>query len=129
MLLIPPMTHGSELLPPPHSRSRWAHALLLGAAGLVGKGNDVANILIGGAGNDTLNGGAGIDKSVYSGSSKDYKVTLSSNGQIGIADTSANRDGTDVLKGVERISFADTSLAFDISGNAGSRRSDCQKCL
>ena len=80
---------------------------------------DSADILIGGAGNDTLNGGAGIDKSVYSGSSKDYKVTLSSNGQIGIADTSANRDGTDVLKGVERISFADTSLAFDISGNAG----------
>ena len=65
-----------------------------GADSLIGDGVDVFD---GGAGNDTLNGGAGIDKSVYSGSSKDYKVTLSSNGQIGIADTSANRDGNDVL--------------------------------
>lgn len=92
---------------------------------VLGKGNDKltasnnSDILIGGEGNDTMDGGKGVDKAVYSGTSKDYKVTLSADGKVTVADTVSNRDGTDALVGVERVSFADKSVAFDINGNAG----------
>ena len=94
---------------------------------VLGQGNDVVtatdspDILIGGAGNDILDGGKGLDKAVFTGDSKSYKLTLNKDGTVVVADTDTNtsRDGVDQLKGVERISFADTSLAFDIAGNAG----------
>jgi hypothetical protein len=92
---------------------------------VLGQGNDTLtatnnpDILIGGEGNDALNGGLGIDKAVYVGSSADYKVTIGSDGQLVVADKLESRDGSDALAGVERISFSDKSLAFDINGNAG----------
>jgi hypothetical protein len=92
---------------------------------VLGQGNDVVtatdspDILIGGAGNDILDGGKGLDKAVFTGDSKSYKLTLNKDGTVVVADTNTSRDGVDQLKGVERISFADTSLAFDIAGNAG----------
>ena len=92
---------------------------------VMGQGNDTltatdkSEILIGGEGNDVMNGGLGVDKAVYSGSSKDYKVTVNPDGKIVVADTVASRDGTDNLTGVERINFDDKSVAFDIKGNAG----------
>lgn len=92
---------------------------------VLGQGNDTltatnnSDILIGGEGNDAMNGGSGVDKAVYTGSSMDYKVTMGSDGKLVVADTVASRDGSDSLAGVERISFADKSVAFDINGNAG----------
>lgn len=81
-----------------------------------GKGND---ILIGGAGNDKIDGGAGIDVAVYSGNFSDYKLTLSRDGghsggndddrsAMTVHDLrSGSPDGTDVLKNVEVLRFAD----------------------
>jgi len=92
---------------------------------VLGKGNDTltassnGDILIGGEGNDVMDGGKGVDKAVYTGSSKDYKITLGADGKVTVADAVANRDGTDALVGVERVNFADKSVAFDINGNAG----------
>jgi len=92
---------------------------------ILGQGNDKltatnnGDILIGGEGNDVMDGGAGVDKAVYNGSAKDYKVTVGADGKVTVADAVSNRDGTDALVGVERVSFADKSLAFDINGNAG----------
>jgi hypothetical protein len=92
---------------------------------VLGQGNDSVtatdspDIMIGGAGNDILDGGKGLDKAVFSGDSKSYKLTLNKDGTVVVADTNTSRDGVDQLKGVERISFTDTSLAFDIAGNAG----------
>ena len=92
---------------------------------VLGQGNDSVtatdspDIMIGGAGNDILDGGKGLDKAVFSGDSKSYKLTLNKDGTVLVADTNTTRDGVDQLKGVERISFTDTSLAFDIAGNAG----------
>jgi hypothetical protein len=92
---------------------------------VLGQGNDTltatnnSDILVGGEGNDLMNGGSGVDKAVYSGSSKDYNFTIGADGKVAVVDSVASRDGTDSLVGVERISFADKSVAFDISGNAG----------
>jgi len=92
---------------------------------VAGQGNDSitatigADILIGGAGNDILDGGSGIDKAVFTGTLSDYKINLSTNQPVVVTDSQATRDGVDSLKNVERLSFADTSLALDINGTAG----------
>jgi hypothetical protein len=92
---------------------------------VLGQGNDTltatnnGDILVGGEGNDVMDGGKGVDKAVYTGTSKDYKVSIGADGKVTVADTVASRDGTDALVGVERVSFADKSIAFDINGNAG----------
>ncbi|MBC7604476.1 MAG: hypothetical protein H7255_17670 [Ramlibacter sp.] len=76
-------------------------------------GNDV---FFSGPGSDVINGGAGIDRSVYANAKSTYAVTLSDLG-ISVKDNaSADKD---VLESVERLTFSDTSVAYDISGNAG----------
>jgi Ca2+-binding RTX toxin-like protein len=63
--------------------------------------------LIGGAGNDVLDGANGIDTAVYSGDLADYAITLR-NGILTIADIRANSpDGTDKVGNVEDFIFAD----------------------
>ena len=85
-----------------------------------GAGNDkvtataIADVLIGGAGNDTLDGGAGLDKAVFTGALADYKLNLANNQAITVTDAQATRDGVDSLKNVERLSFSDVSVALDI---------------
>ena len=79
-----------------------------------------ADIFFGGAGDDTLVGGDGLDLAIYLGSSSKYTVTADGKGGLTI---SGGADGRDTLTGVERISFGDKSLAFDLSpeGSAGGR--------
>jgi serralysin len=73
-------------------------------------GNDADNVLYGGAGNDTIDGGGGIDTAVYTGPGSQYVIT-----QQGAAVTVRDltgRDGTDTLTNMERLQFADTSVAL-----------------
>ena len=70
-------------------------------------------------GDDVLDGGEGIDKAIFSGTSSDYSITINQDGSIAVVDSVKSRDGADSLLQVERVNFADTSLAFDIAGNAG----------
>jgi hypothetical protein len=87
---------------------------------VTGAGNDkvtataIADVLIGGAGNDTLDGGAGVDKAVFTGALADYKLNLANNQAITVTDAQVTRDGVDTLKNVERLSFSDVSVALDI---------------
>ena len=87
---------------------------------VAGAGNDkvtattAADVLIGGAGNDTLDGGAGVDKAVFTGALADYKLNLANNQAITVTDAQVTRDGVDTLKNVERLSFSDVSVALDI---------------
>jgi len=46
------------------------------AAGLTLTGNDLDNMIEGGAGNDQIQGGAGIDTAIFGGKHTDYTVTL-----------------------------------------------------
>jgi len=85
-----------------------------------GAGNDRLNggqgddILVGGAGNDYIDGGPdGRDTAVYSGNHSDYKITFSAGPEdsegykITVVDSHANRDGTDTLRRIEVMKFAD----------------------
>lgn len=75
-------------------------------------GNDV---LDGGSGDDHLDGGSGIDMARFAENRDTYQITLSDSG----ASVAHSDEGNDSLLNIERMAFADTNLAVDISGNAG----------
>jgi Ca2+-binding RTX toxin-like protein len=66
-------------------------------------------------GNDVIDGGDGIDTSVYAKNASSYSMNMPINGQIFVSGS----DGVDQLTGIERIRFADKSIAIDVDGNAG----------
>jgi len=73
--------------------------------------------LTAGAGNDSIDGAGGIDTVVYSGHKSDYTLTKTDN-HITIID-SVGRGGSDTLTSIERLTFSNSNIAFDIDGNAG----------
>lgn len=75
-------------------------------------GND---LLDGGQGNDDLNGGTGIDTAVMPSRLADANVS----GSSGVFSITTPQGGTDRLTSIERVKFDDTSVALDLSGNAG----------
>jgi hypothetical protein len=89
-----------------------------------GTGNDTLNgssgndTLDGGSGNDQLNGDAGYDTAVYNGSVFDYSFSISSpSSTITDANLSDGDDGTDTLKDVEEVQFADATIYLDGRNN------------
>jgi len=83
-----------------------------------GDGNDT---ITGGAGDDSIDGGNGIDTAVFSGNRASYTITPGPGaGTWTVTDNSlTGGDGTDTLVNVERLQFADQSVALDLTGNAG----------
>jgi len=81
-------------------------------------GNGFANLITGGTGNDTLDGDAGIDAAVFSGTKSAYTIAAAGAGWT-VTDATSTRDGTDTLANIERLAFSDTHLALDLNGNAG----------
>lgn len=71
-----------------------------------GDGNDV---LKGSQGVDILDGGAGTDIAQFSGSFADYRITKLDSTTYRVVDTKAGRDGSDTLKNIEKLNFADVS--------------------
>jgi hypothetical protein len=67
-------------------------------------------------GNDTITGGAGIDLARYNATRAQLLLTKLDAGWS----AGSTMDGTDSLAGIERLKLADTSLALDLDGNAGS---------
>jgi len=100
----------------PHGLTDTFGDLLNGGTGndtvMGGNGND---FLIGGTGTNLLDGGNGIDTVLYNTSRGDYTIAQKG-GNIGV--TSAT-GGIDTLVGVERLTFSDIGVAYDIDGNAG----------
>lgn len=81
-----------------------------------GTNNDT---LTGGEGNDTLIGGSGIDTVACSGNRTNYAVTKTATG-YSIKDN-VGTYGTDTLANIERLVFADATIALTMDGvNAGS---------
>ena len=62
------------------------------------------------AGNDAIDGKAGIDTAVYTARMAAYTVSPT---------VISGPDGSDTLTSVERLQFTDAFLAFDLDGNAG----------
>jgi Ca2+-binding RTX toxin-like protein len=95
-------------------------------------GNDGANLITAGAGNDTLAGaggndtligGTGYDRAVYSGNRADYELSTLATGDLQVRDLrDGGPDGTDVLHGVQILQFADfevsmSALALPVASN------------
>ena len=68
------------------------------------------DLMMGGAGNDTINGGAGIDTAVYKGPLNAYTFSRSGS-SLTVKDSVTGRDGQDVLTGVEHLQFSDQTVA------------------
>lgn len=79
---------------------------------------------------DLVNGGDGIDTVVYKGKQNEYARARATNlsdpasgtntvAGFRITDSIANRDGTDTLISVERLTFTDGMVALDTSGVGG----------
>eukprot|EP01030_Chromulinospumella_sphaerica_P009147 gene9147-8958_t len=80
-------------------------------------GNERDNLLQGYGGNDVIDGGAGRDTVRFAGKLADYTLATSfGNLQVTAKD---GISGFATLSNVERVQFADQSMAFDISGTAG----------
>ena len=74
-------------------------------------GLDGDDQLTGAGGNDTLIGGAGNDRAIYSGNRSDYTITTLANGDVTVQDNrGGSPDGTDTVRGVKYLQFADTTL-------------------
>ncbi|MDJ0662712.1 MAG: Calx-beta domain-containing protein, partial [Crocosphaera sp.] len=76
-------------------------------------GNSLDNSFFGRLGSDIFYGGSGDDIAIYSGTRNQYQIN---NGNIPgvftIADSVANRDGTDTLNSIERIQFSDQTISL-----------------
>ena len=89
-----------------------------GTGAFTGTGNASANVLTGGAGadvlrglggDDVLNGGGGADIAVLQGLQADYTVEVIDGGWR-VTDLTADRDGVDLLFGVESVRFANGAV-------------------
>lgn len=78
-------------------------------------GNDA---LTAASGSQLISGGAGIDTLTLSGKVASYTLTATGSG-VTLADLTGS-GGTDLLTGVERLTFSDGALALDTLGSAGS---------
>jgi hypothetical protein len=97
--------------------------VLLGAAALNGTGNGLANEITGNAGNnglqglggdDTLDGGEGLDEAVFTGPAASYSIVQNQDGTVTVTDLrDGSPDGTDELASIERLHFADVVLDPD----------------
>jgi hypothetical protein len=92
-----------------------ANRLAAGAGNdrLEGRGGN--DYLTGGLGDDTLTGGDGVDTAVYHAGRDGYTLGRTAGGfTVSGADA-----GTDSLAGIERAWFSDRKVALDLDGNAG----------
>jgi len=76
-----------------------------------GAGNDT---LVGGSGDDLIQGGDGNDAARFSGNIADYRIVHGDGQSLTIVDTNLGDgdDGSDVVAGVNRLVFADETIAL-----------------
>ncbi len=65
-----------------------------------------------------LDGGAGLDRAIFTGLFSTYTVSKNLNGYTSVSD-SMGLYGSDSLIQVERVVFSDRTVALDLDGNAG----------
>lgn len=82
-------------------------------------GTSEADSITGLAGDDILDGGAGQDTAIYMGNAGDYRFGWS-NGQLTVTDLNVadGDDGTDYLRNIENLQFADRILSVKAGGES-----------
>jgi serralysin len=120
--LINPDNSGTPTLPPVPEPNTISGTLssdsLDGTSGddeIFGHGGN--DMLHGGAGNDAMDGGEGIDTAHYTGLYANYSINKTGNNFTVTANNGT--EGSDVVINMERLQFADTQLALDLDGHAG----------
>jgi Ca2+-binding RTX toxin-like protein len=99
--------------------------ILFGEAGddvLIGgavSGPNGANVLEGGEGNDLLIGTGGYSIARFRGNFADYSFTRNADGTLTVTDKIENRDGTDTLKDISALDFADINQVAIVSSGSG----------
>jgi Ca2+-binding RTX toxin-like protein len=82
-------------------------------------GNEGNNVFKGDAGNDSIDGGGGSDTAVYNGNMADYIITRGATTADNTTLTDkrgiAYNDATDTIVNIERLQFADRSVAIDMT--------------
>ncbi|HEU4851386.1 MAG TPA: FG-GAP-like repeat-containing protein [Telluria sp.] len=91
-----------------------SHQYTAGHGGERIAGNAHAETIRSGNGNDTIDGGAGLDTVIYPGNRAGFTIAKSATGF-----TVSGALGTDTLAQVERLSFGDTAVALDIDSVGG----------
>ena len=81
------------------------------------KGEAGHDWLVGMLGDDSIEGAQGIDVAVFGAQRAGYSLTQGLAGWT-VTDTAVTAD-VDTLSGIERLRFADASVALDLDGNAG----------
>jgi hypothetical protein len=97
--------------------SSWIERAIGSPADDVLIGNRLDNILTGGLGNDWIEGGDGRDTATFAGRRADHE--MSSDFGKHFVRALDGVSGFDTLLAVERLRFADSSVALDLDGNAG----------
>lgn len=94
----------------------------LGADVLLGDGQD--NVISGGKGDDVIDGRGGQDTAWFTGQSSDYDISTGADGTIIVRHarntSAAADDGTDTLRGIEVIEFADGRFGLQSDGSLSS---------
>lgn len=78
------------------------------------KGNSYSNFLTGGLGDDTIDGGGGVDVAVFSGNRANYTITTITPNKHEVA----GPDGHDILLSIDRLRFSDQSVDVSPLGQA-----------
>lgn len=91
--------------------------IVIGTAGLDYTGGAGNERIAAQSGNDRIDGAGGIDTVMFASKRAAYQINLAASG-ISVKD-SAGAGGADSLFSIERLQFADVSLALDIKGHAG----------
>jgi V8-like Glu-specific endopeptidase len=81
-------------------------------------GTAANDVMTGNTLDNTFSGGLGRDTVVFAGARSSYTISVGITATT-VRDLAPGRDGTDTLAGVERLRFADGSVALDLNGNAG----------
>lgn len=82
-------------------------------------GNAYGNMLKGYGGDDFIDGKGGLDHVFYDGQRASYGIGKLDSGLQENRLKVSGLEGVDTLAGIERLHFADASLAFDVDGAAG----------
>lgn len=80
-----------------------------------GSGDDV---LRGGGDNDTLEGGSGFNTAVYAAKRAEYDITFLGDSTWRVTHRNGGADGVDQVHNIQRLQFADGTLALDDHSNA-----------
>jgi len=89
-----------------------SHGFSAASQGLSLVGQDGRDGFVSGSGNDTIDGALGTDRVRYAGNRAEYTVVEQGEGLV-VTDGQSGRDGMDTLVSIERLEFADRTLAFD----------------